>query len=197
MEHERDGYDLADLAQSVKIQFRDAFVDAVSCTDGNCQGGNACALCEFLCLLWICVRILISAVQVVFFSADFSELSLNADAGRSACCRNAACEGDVILEGLVGSVDHDGCVSCAECLHSQLKAAAVVKVHRNRDACALSRCLYHSEIIVKTRIFYSGRRCLHDDRRIHLLGSLDDCHDHFHVFHIESADCVVAFLCLF
>ena len=42
VEHERDGYDLADLAQSVKIQFRDAFVDAVSCTDGNCQGGNAC-----------------------------------------------------------------------------------------------------------------------------------------------------------
>ena len=80
VEYERDGYDLTDLAQAVKIQLRSAFIKSVCCSDGNGKRCNACALYKFLCLLWICVRIVVAAIKIVLFSADLSKLSFHADA---------------------------------------------------------------------------------------------------------------------
>ena len=123
-----------------------ALVQTVCRADGNCQRVYTGALNELLGLLEIGERVAVAAFQIVFLTADLTELSLDRNTGGCAGVGDAAGEGDVVLEGVVRAVDHDGGVAGAQCLHSQLEAVTVIEVHGNRNGCALCGSLGHGKV---------------------------------------------------
>ena len=191
VQYQRDGNQLADGAQTVKVQLGHALVQTVSRADGNCQRVDTGALNELLGLLGIGERVAVAAFQIVFLAANLAELSLNRNTGGCAGVGNAAGEGDVVLKGVVRAVDHDGGVAGAQCLHSQLEAVAVIEVHGNRNGCTLCGSLGHGKVVVQTGVLDGGRGGLHDDRRAAFLSRLHDCHHHLHVFYVECTDRIV------
>ena len=101
MQDQRDGNYFTNGAQTLEIQLRRAFIQAVRCADGNRKRIYAGSLDKFLGLLWVGERIAVAAFKVILFAADLAQLSFHADAGRSTGLDDAAGQCNVVLEGIV------------------------------------------------------------------------------------------------
>ena len=194
MQHQRNRNDLADLAQAVDVQLRGSLVNAVCSADSNSQRIHTGALHELSCFGRNSVAIAIAAVQIIFLAADLAQLSFHRDAGCMAGTNNFLGDLDVFLENMVRTIDHHRGVACTECFHSQLVAAAVVKMHHNRNSSLGSGSCDHGMEHSRRSVLQSTRSGLDDNGCTQLLSSGDDCLNHLHVLCIECADCIMVLL---
>lgn len=156
--------------------------------------GAAGALDELLGLDRVGVGGLALDLDVVLLAANLAELSLDRHAHAGAGVGNGLGQGDVVLEGLVGAVDHDGGVASAKGLHAAIIAVAVIEVQGHGHGSALSGGLDHAVEIIEAGLLDGARGGLHDDGGLGLLRGGQDGHDELEVLDVEGADGVVVLL---
>ena len=172
---------------------RIARVHAVAGANANSEGGAASALDELLGLGRIGVGALaLNRGTVVLLAADLAELSLDRHAHGAASIGDGLGQGDVVLEGLVRAVNHNGGVASAESLHAAVIAIAVIEVQSDGHGSALGGSLDHAVEVVQTSGLDGARGGLHDDGGLGLLGSGQNGHNKLEVLDVERADGVVA-----
>ena len=103
-------------------------------------------------------------------------------------------DGDVLLKGFGGGVDHNGGKAVVDAGLAGLKAVAVIQVQYDRQAGLDLGSLDQLYQVGAVRIGAGAFGNLQDHRGIALLGSLGDTLDDFHVVDIESADRIAAFV---
>ena len=102
-------------------------------------------------------------------------------------------QGDVLLEGLGGGVDHNGGKTAVNAALAQLEAVTMVQVQRDGDFGIFndgSLDQLHEVRVVGIGAGALGN--LQDDRRLQLAGSFGDALNDLHVVDVESADGVAA-----
>jgi hypothetical protein len=99
---------------------------------------------------------------------------------------------DVLLERLVGGVDHDAGEAFVDALLAQLEGVAVVEVDGDRDGGEADGRF--DELLEVDRVGVGTRALgdLEDDRGLFLFAGLDDGLDEFHVVDVESTEGVFA-----
>jgi hypothetical protein len=107
------------------------------------EGVDARVLDELARLCWVGAGGGCDRGGLVFVASDDSELCLNPCSVRFCDLDGAAGQGDVVVEGQVGAVDHRRCVAMVETAPDFLEVARVVEVnsygclgffgHRDRD----------------------------------------------------------------
>ena len=106
-------------------------------------------------------------------------------------------DGDILLPGLAGSVDHDGGEAAVDGRLADFKVSAVVQVHRDRDIRRLDRSLHEVTQVHGVRVLSRARRNLKDDGGTALVCRFHDRLDHFHIVDVECADRIAACIRLF
>ena len=110
---------------------------------------------------------------------------------------NLTGQSDVLLEGLGGSINHNGGEAAIDAALAQLEGIAVVQVQHNGNIRILdygSLNQLHQVGVVGISAGALGN--LEDNGAMQLTGSLGDTLDDFHVVDVESTDCVAAIICL-
>ena len=193
MQNQRHVDGVADGLDHGLLDVRIARVHTVAGANANCEGGAAGTLNKLLGLGRIGVGALaLNRGTVVLFAANLTKLGLNGHAHGAASVGDGLGQGDVVLEGLVRAVDHDGGVARAESLHAAVIAIAVIEVQSDGHGSALGGSLDHAVEIVQTSGLDGARGGLHDDGGLGLLGSGQNGHNKLEVLDVERADGVVA-----
>ena len=184
-----------DSAHHVLLDVRGALVHAVRGAHADGQRGAAGALDELHGLIGIGVGVLaLDGRAVILFAANLAKLGLHGHAHGGTGVGDQLGEGDVVLEQLVASVDHDGGVTGAQGLHAAVVAVAVVEMQGNGNLGALGRGLDHAVEVIEAGGLDGARGGLHDDGGLGLLGGLEDSHHELEVLDVEGADAVVVLL---
>ena len=163
------------------------------CSDCNCQRSNTCTLNKFFCFLRICIGVSF-CFKIIFLAADFTKLCFTWNIQCICYICYAFCLCNVCLEVQFGSVDHNRSISCMDCLHSQFKTAAVIKMKAYRDRCFFSFCCNDCCIGIHSTVLYSRWSCLDHNRCFQFFCSLNDGFHHFHILCIKCSDCISTFL---
>ena len=193
MQDQRHVDGVADGLDHGLLDVRIARVHAVAGANANGKGGAASALDELLGLGGVGVGALaLNRGTVVLLAANLAELGLNGHAHGAASVGDGLGQGDVVLEGLVRAVDHDGGVASAEGLHAAVIAIAMIEVQGDGHGSALGGSLDHAVEVVQTGGLDGARGGLHDDGGLGLLGSGQNSHNKLEVLDVERADGVVA-----
>ena len=172
---------------------RIARVHAVAGANANGQRGAASALDELLGLGGIGVGALaLNRGTVVLLAANLAKLGLDGHAHGAASVGDGLGQGDVVLEGLVRTVDHDGGVARAEGLHAAVIAIAMLEVQGDGHGSALGGSLDHAVEVIQASGLDGARGGLHDDGGLGLLGSGQNGHNKLEVLDVERANGVVA-----
>ena len=175
------------------LDVRIARVHAVAGANANGQRGAAGALDELLGLDRIGVRALaLNRGAIVLLAANLAELSLDRHTHGATSIGDGLGQSNVVLEGLVRTVDHDRGVARAESLHAAVIAIAVIEVQSDGHGSALGGGLHHAVEVVQTSGLDGARGGLHDDGGLGLLGSGQNGHNKLEVLDVERADGVVA-----
>ena len=170
-------------------------VDAVRGAHANSERGAAGALDELARLLGVGVGVLaLDRRAVVLLATNLAELGLNRHAHGGAGTGNARGKGDVVLEGLVAAVDHDGGIAGAEGLHAAVVAVTMVEVQRHGHVGAGGSGGHHAVEVVEAGSLDGAGGGLHDDRGLGLLGGGEHGHDELEALDVEGADRVVVCL---
>ena len=103
-------------------------------------------------------------------------------------------EGDVILEGLGGGVDHDGGKAAVNAAFADLKIRAVIEVQGDGQAGIGLGGLHELDEIDVLGILARAGGHLQDQGGIHLRCGLGDALDDLHIVHVERADGIAAFI---
>ena len=106
-------------------------------------------------------------------------------------------QGDVVLEGLGGGVDHDGREAVVHAGLAQLKRIAMVQVQADRKTGLLDRSFDELDEISAVGVFARTGGNLQDHRGVALLRSFGNALNNFHIIHIKSADGIAAFVGFF
>ena len=194
MQNQRHVDGSADGLHDVLVDVGLLGVHAVSGAHADGERGATGALDELLGLDRVGVGGLALDLDVVLLAADLAELGLDRNAHGGTGVGNELGEGDVVLEGLVGAVDHDGGVAGAEGLHAAIVAVAVIEVQGHGHGGALSGGLDHAVEVIETGLLDGARGGLHDDGGLGLLRGGQDGHDELEVLDVEGADGVVVLL---
>ena len=193
MQNQRHVDGVADGLDHGLLDVRIARVHAVAGANANSEGGAASALDELLGLGRIGVGALaLNRGTVVLLAANLTELGLDGHAHGAASVGDGLGQGNVVLEGLVRTVDHDRGVASAESLHAAVIAIAVIEVQSDGHGSALGGSLDHAVEVVQTSGLDGARGGLHDDGGLGLLGSGQNGHNKLEVLDVERADGVVA-----
>ena len=193
MQDQRHVDGVADGLDHGLLDVRIARVHTVAGANANSEGGAASALDELLSLGRIGVGALaLNRGAVVLLAADLAELGLDRHAHGATSVGDGLGQGDVVLEGLVRAIDHDGGVASAESLHAAVIAIAVIEVQSDGHGSALGGSLDHAVEVVQTSGLDGARGGLHDDGGLGLLGSGQNGHNKLEVLDVERADGVVA-----
>ena len=105
-------------------------------------------------------------------------------------------QGDVVLKGMLGAVDHHGGEAPVDAGLADVKVLAVVQVQGDGQARVLHGGLHQLHQVAVLGIFSGPSGHLEDDGRVGLLGSLGDALDDLHVVHVEGTDGVAALVSL-
>ena len=193
MQNQRHVDGVADGLDHGLLDVRIARVHAVAGANANGQRGAAGTLDELLGLGRIGVGALaLNRGTVVLLAANLTELSLDGHVHGAASIGDGLGQGNVVLEGLVRTVDHDRGVARAESLHAAVIAIAVIEVQSDGHGSALGGSLDHAVEVVQTSGLDGARGGLHDDGGLGLLGSGQNGHNKLEVLDVERADGVVA-----
>ena len=163
-------------------------------TNGDGKGVAAGLGDEFLDFFGMGVgRLVRRDLDLVLNAGEGAELGLDDHAVVMGILDDLAGQGDIVLKGLGGSVNHDGREAAVDAALAQLKAVAVVKVQRNRDIGVLDNRRFHQlhQIgVIGIRARALGH--LQDDGSLQLTRRLGDALNDFHVVDVESADRIAA-----
>ncbi|CDN44399.1 hypothetical protein BN871_EU_00140 [Paenibacillus sp. P22] len=134
VQYERKLDRLADLGHFLEAEVRLPFVRAVDGAQSRSQAVDACQLDQLEAFFRICVDNAVSN-DVVFLAADRAELGFNGNAFAVRVFNDFLRRLDVLVERMVGSVDHDGSEAGIDGFFTFVEAGAVVEVdgNRNRD----------------------------------------------------------------
>ena len=196
------GQTSADLFENVDAQLGILtgleLVCAVAGADGDRKRVDARAGGEFLDLVGRGEhRVVIGDVHVVLNARELSQLRLYDDAVRMRVFDDLLGDGDILLPGLAGSVDHDGGEAAVDGRLADFKVSAVVQMHRDRDIRRLDRSLHEVTQVHGVRVLSRARRNLKDDGGTALVCRFHDRLDHFHIVDVECADRIAACIRLF
>src|SRR5699024_1666103 len=143
-------------------------------------------------------RILCGYVYIVLDSGQLSKLCLYYYAVSMCILNNLLCDLDVLLERILGSIDHNGSKSAIDTGLADLEVCAVIQMQSDRNIRILDhRSLNQLSQVSSVRILSCACGYLKDNRGLQLSRCLCDSLYNLHVVHIESADCVAAFICFF
>ena len=199
------GKTLSDLLENVKAERRrnentlcvtsallsGELVSSVGGTDRDSERVNACASNELLNLFGTCIRGMLSN-YIVFNACENSELTLNDNAVSVCIFNNLLGEGDVVLEGMMRAVDHNGREASVDAGLADLEICAVVEVKREVDAAVLDSGLSESEKVSVLSVLSCTCGNLKDNGGFYFARSLGDSLNNFHVIDVESTDSVAA-----
>ncbi len=204
MENDREARDsLFDLVQDIKAKLwlcaRLELVCAVAGADSDCQRVNACLGNELLNLIRLRVgRILSGYLYVILDTCKLAELCLYHYAVCVCILNNLLGQLDVLLERILGAVDHNGSKAAVDAGLTNLKVCTVIQMKCDRDVRVLDQSslnqLYKVGVVC---ILSSACGYLQDDRGIQLASCFRDRLYDFHIVYIECSDCITAFVCLF
>ena len=128
-------------------------------------------------------------VHLVLHAGQRAELSLDDDAVIVGVLDDLARQGDVVLEALGGSVDHNGGKAAVDAGFAELEGIAVVKMQRNGDLRILDDGrLDQLDQIGMVRIGARTLRNLKDNGALQLSRSLGNALNDLHIVDVERAD---------
>ena len=99
---------------------------------------------------------------------------------------------DVLVERLVGGVNHHAGKALVNALFAQLEGVAVVQVNSDGDVRDADRGLNEFFEVNRVGVLAGPLGNLEDERRFFLFASLNDGLDEFHVIHVECAQGILA-----
>ncbi|CDC62976.1 uncharacterized protein BN660_00108 [Clostridium sp. CAG:448] len=173
-------------------------VSAVAGADGNCQGVHAGAGDEFLDLFGARVGgIFCADLDVILDACQSAELAFHHDTVGVRIFHDLFGQGNVVLKGVMGAVDHDRRKSAVNAGFADFKIRAVVQVKRQVNAGIADGSLRQSHQVLVLCVF--ARTCgnLENHRGTLFLSRLGDCLDDFHVVDVERTDGITALVCFF
>ena len=130
MQDQRKVDSLFELCQALKIQLGDSLVMAVGVADGHCQCVDV-SICRKGSGLFN-IRILGDFIPLgSFLTADGAQLCFDRSTG--CACQNSHLIGlvDIFLQGIVGSVKHDGGKSISQSFLCFSGSETVIQMHRD------------------------------------------------------------------
>ena len=156
----------------------------------NAQGSDAGALLR--------IGDLAGAHDAVLDAADGTDLSLDGQALVMGVSHQLLGLGNVLVDGVVGTIEHDGGEAGLDAGLGALVGAVVqMQRHRHRDAQALVHGLDHSGDRLETGHVLAGAlRDTQDHRALHGLGLQQDGLGPLQVVDVELTDAVMAVACL-
>ena len=173
-------------------------VSAVGGADSDSQGVTTGTGHELFDFLGTGVGSSLSGdVDFVLDASQGAQLSLDNNAVIVSVLNDLTGDLDVLLEGLGGSVDHNGGEAAVDAGLAGLEAVAVVQVQSDGNFGALDNSSLnqlHQVGVVGVSAGTLGN--LQDDRSLLFLASLGDGLNDFHVVDVESADSVAAVVSL-
>ena len=104
------------------------------------------------------------------------------------------CQGDIFLEGMLGTVDHNGRESAVHASLADVKVRAVVQMEGDGQPRVLHGSLDELRQVDMLGVFTGPGGNLQDQRRLFLDGGLDDTLDDFHVVDVERTDGIMALI---
>ena len=111
---------------------------------------------------------------------------------RVSVLNNLLGNSDVILEGMMRTIDHDRSESAVDASLADLKISAVVKVKSKINARILDSSLSKRHQILLLSVLSRAGGNLKNNRRLSLSGSLSDRLNDLHIIDVESADSISA-----
>ena len=187
--------ELLDSVEGFKAETLPVFgIFAVDVADTGSQHGNA-EVCDHLAFLRICA--LACADNAVLFAADGADLCLDGQTQLVAGGNQLFGLGNVLVDGIVRAVEHDGAKAGFDALLGAL-IGAVVKVQRNGNGDV--ELFEHSgdhayNGLVAAHIFAGALGNAENDRRVELLRGEQNGFCPLKVVDVELTYCVVACLC--
>ena len=170
---------------------------AVAGADGDGQAVHAGGPDELLHLVGVGVGGIGSGdVHVVLDAGQTAQLTLDDDTVLVGVLHDLAGQGDVVLERMLGAVDHHGGEASVDAGLADVKVLAVVQVQGDGQARVLHGGLHQLHQVAVLGVFSGPGGHLEDDGRVGLLGSLGDTLDDLHVVHVEGTDGVAALVSL-
>ena len=171
---------------------------AVARADGDGERVDAGAFDEFLDFVGARVGgILCADIDIVLDARQFSKLALDDDALRVRVVNDFLRQLDVVLEAVLGAVNHDRSEAVVNAGFADVEIRAVVKVKADGQIRVLQRRLDEMDEIGRLRVFARARGDLQNQRRVFFLRRLGDALDDFHVVDIEGANGVSALIGFF
>ena len=172
-------------------------VCAVGGTDSDSKRVNTGAGDEFFNFLGTGVGGILGAyIYVVLYARELAQLALNDHAVSVSVFNYLFGKGNVVLEGVLGAVDHNGGEAAVDAGLADIEICAVVKVKSEVNAAVLYCSLGKTEQVCGLCIFACAGRDLKDDGGFFLSRRLGYRLDYFHVVDVERADGVTALICL-
>ena len=170
-------------------------------TDGDGQRVATCTLAEILHLFGLgVVRNLAS--HLVLYASQHTQLGLNSHVVGMGILNHLLGEGDVVLVGQRGTINHHAGETVVDAVLAQLEAVTMVEVQYNlRIGATQLLGIFHSTLGHVAQdgtvgIVAGTLGHLHDDGRLGFYGSL---HDSLHLLQsveVESGDGIAALHCL-
>ena len=110
---------------------------------------------------------------------------------------NFLCEGDIVLERMLGAVYHDGREAAVDARLADIEICAVVEMESEVNAAVLSCRMSESHEISVLCILACACGNLKNNRRFLLCRSLGDSLNYLHIVDVESAYGIAALISFF
>ena len=127
-------------------------------------------------------------VHVVLDAGQTAQLPFHHHAVGVGVLHHLTGEGDVVLEGMLGPVDHHGGEAPVDAGFADLKILPVVQVQGHGQAGVLDGGLHQLPQVDGLGILPGPGRHLEDQRGVDLLGCLGDALDDLHIVDVKGAD---------
>ena len=204
VKNDRESRDLLlDLMQNIETKLRLCarfeLERAMACTNRDSQRVYTGLGYELFYLFRLCIgRILCGYMYIILNTSQLSKLCLYYYAVSMRILNNLLCNLNILLERILGSIDHNGGKSTVYTGLADLEVCAVIQMQSDRNIRILDySCLNQLLQISRVRILSCACGYLKDNRGMQLSCCLCDSLYNLHVVHIESADCIAAFICFF
>ena len=204
--------DLGDLVQNVETQLRwnqnailvqgalcrSELECAVAGADSDSQGVNTGTGYELLNLLRMGVLgILCGYIYIILYACQLAKLALYYYAVSMSVLYYLLGNSDVVLEGMMGTVNHNGSETAVDAGLAGLKICTMIQMQGNWQLrMNLKSSLYQMYQILMVCILASTCGALQDYRSTQLSSSIGDTLYNLHVVYVECTDSVAALVCL-
>ena len=196
------GQTLADLFKNVKAKLGLGagleLVCAMAGADGDGQRVAAGAGDELFDFFGMGVGAVLSGdLDLVLNAGESAKLGLNDNAVVMCVLDDLAGDGDVVLKGLGGSVDHDGSEAAVNAGLAQLEGIAMVKVKSDGQTGLNDGGLDQLHQIGVICICTGALGYLKYQRSVEILRGFGDALHDLHIIYVESANSVSAIVSFF